>query len=140
MDNITYPIQGSCQCGQVTYQLHEAPKMVLACHCTECQKLSTSPFSVTAIIASSGIEFSGELKEWSRAADSGNQSSAKFCPDCGNRIYHFNPEDLSTVKLKLKSVNMADDSVFQPTAHIWTSEKLSWYQIPEGVKVFDKQP
>ncbi|MEH6451341.1 MAG: hypothetical protein V7765_21950 [Oleispira sp.] len=34
---------------------------------------------------------------------------------------------------------MADDSVFQPTAHVWASEKLSWYQIPEGVKVFDKQ-
>lgn len=140
MDNITYPIQGSCQCGQVTYQLHEAPKMVLACHCTECQKLSTSPFSVTAVIASSGIEFSGELKEWSRAADSGNRSSAKFCPSCGNRIYHFNPEDVSTVKLKLKPVNMANDDVFKPTAHVWVCEKLSWYQIPEGVKVFDKQP
>lgn len=135
-----YPIEGSCQCGQVTYKLNEAPKVVLACHCTECQKLSTAPYSVTAMIASTVIEFSGELKEWGRPADSGNRSNAKFCPNCGNRIYHVNPDDLSTVKLKLKPVNMADDSLFEPTAHIWVCEKLSWYQIPEGMKVFDKQP
>jgi hypothetical protein len=140
MDNTQYPIKAACQCGQVTYTLHEAPKMVLACHCTECQKLSTSPFSITAIIASSAIEFSGELKEWSRAAASGNKSSAKFCPNCGNRIYHFNPDDLSTVKLKLKPISLANDALFNPTVHVWVCEKLSWYQILEGVKVFDKQP
>jgi len=140
MGNVSYPIEGSCQCGQVTYKLHEAPKMVLACHCTECQKIATGPFSVTAVISSSAIEFSGELKEWSRTAESGNKSNAKFCPNCGNRIYHFNPEDLSSVKLKLKPVNLADDEVFKPTVHIWVCEKLSWYQIPEGVKVIDKQP
>jgi len=40
----------------------------------------------------------------------------------------------------LKPVNMSDDIVFEPKAHVWVSEKQSWYQIPEGVKVFDKQP
>ena len=73
-----FPIEGSCQCGQLTYKLFEKPTMVLACHCTECQKLSTSPFSVTAIIASTAIEFKGELKEWSRSSDSGNKNNAKF--------------------------------------------------------------
>jgi len=134
-----YPIEGSCQCGQVTYKLNAAPKMVVACHCTECQKLSTSPFSITAIVASTDIEFSGDLKEWSRPADSGNRSHAKFCPNCGNRIYHFNPDDSSIIKLKLKPVNIADDSIFEPTAHFWACEKQSWYQIPAGV-IFDKQP
>lgn len=135
-----YPIKGSCQCGQVTYRLAEAPKIVLACHCTECQKLSTSPYSVTAVVATNAIEFSGELKEWSRSAESGNKNSAKFCPVCGNRVYHFNPDDESTIKLKLKPVKMTDDRIFEPTMHVWVSEKLSWYRIPEGVKVFDKQP
>tara|TARA_R110001592_G_scaffold321037_1_gene599360 strand:+ start:102226 stop:102639 length:414 start_codon:yes stop_codon:yes gene_type:complete len=135
-----YPIKGSCQCGQVTFRLAEAPKIVLACHCTECQKLSTSPYSVTAIVAKNAIEFSGELKEWSRSAESGNKNIAKFCPCCGIRVYHLNPDDESTVKLKLKPVKMTDDSIFEPTAHVWVSEKLSWYRIPSGVEVFDKQP
>lgn len=135
-----FPIKGSCQCGQLTYQLFEKPIMVLACHCTECQKLSTSPYSITAIVESSAIEFSGELKEWSRSADSGNQNIAKFCPICGNRIYHYNPDDSDKIKLKLKPVNLTDSDIFKPSAHVWVSEKLAWYQIPAGVKVFDKQP
>ncbi len=61
-----YPIEAACQCGQVTYQLFEPPKVVLACHCKECQKLSTSPFSVTAVVDAEAIKFQGELKEWRR--------------------------------------------------------------------------
>jgi len=137
---MVFPIKGSCQCGQVTYKLFEKPKVVMACHCTECQKLSTSPFSVTAVVASSAIEFDGEITEWSRKADSGNKNNAAFCPNCGNRIYHYNPDDSATIKLKLKPINLIDDELFKPTAHVWVCEKLTWYQIPEGVKVFDKQP
>ena len=136
---MTYPIVGSCQCGQVTYKLCAAPKMVIACHCKECQKLSTAPFSVTAIIATEAIQFDGELTEWGRLADSGNQNSAKFCSTCGNRVYQYNPDDLTTIKLKLKPVDVKDDRIFEPSMHIWVSEKLSWVQIPKGMVTFDKQ-
>lgn len=112
--------------------------MVVACHCKECQKLSTSAFSITAIVNATSVEFEGEMKEWSRLADSGNTSSAKFCPVCGNRIFHFNPDELGT--LKLKPSNLSDTSIIHPTVHIWVSEKQEWYQIPDGVKTFDGQP
>ncbi|MDN3681259.1 GFA family protein [Vibrio tapetis subsp. quintayensis] len=135
-----YQVEGSCQCGQLTYTLREKPKMVIACHCQECQKLATAPFSVTALVSADAIEFRGELKEWSRSSDSGNTNGAKFCPDCGNRVYHFNPDDLSVLKLKLKPVGLEDQTLFEPSAHVWVSEKQDWYTIPDGVKVFDKQP
>ena len=138
MNDITYPIKGSCQCGEVTYELLEAPSMVAACHCKECQKLSTSAFSITAMVNSNSVKFNGVMKDWSRPADSGNISAAKFCPSCGNRIYHFDPNDPD--KLKLKPSNLSDTSIINPTVHIWVSEKQDWFQIPEGVKVFDKQP
>lgn len=137
---MAYPITGSCQCGQLTYKLFAKPKVVLACHCTECQKLSTGPFSVTAVVDSKTIEFSGELKEWSRNSDSGNQNHAKLCPTCGNRVYHYSPKDTSTLKLKLKPVNFSDETLFEPSMHIWVSEKLNWVEIPAGVTVIDKQP
>jgi hypothetical protein len=76
--------------------------MVMACHCKQCQKLSTSAFSITAT-----------MSDWCRSSDSGNISAAKFCPLCGNRICHLNPDE---------------------------PEKQDWFHIPEGVKVFDKQP
>lgn len=134
-----YPIEASCQCGQVSYKLLEAPKKVIACHCTECQKLSTAPFSVTAMVPAHTIEFTGEMLEWSRISESGNTNNAKFCPGCGNRIYHYNPKDPNAIKLKLKPVRLEDDSIFAPTMHIWISEKQSWYQIPEGMPTAEKQ-
>lgn len=135
---MSYPINGACQCGGVTYQLLSEPQMVVACHCKECQKLSTSAFSITAMVIADQVRFEGEMADWSRQADSGNISAAKFCPGCGNRIYHYNPAEPD--KIKLKPSNLSDTSIIKPVAHVWVSEKQDWYTIPEGVRVFDKQP
>ena len=135
---MSYPLKGSCQCGCVTYVLHEAPIMVLACHCKECQKLSTSAFSITALVNAGSIEFHGEMAEWSRVADSGRVNAAKFCPVCGTRIYHFCPEEPHIIKLKPSTLE--DATLINPSAHVWVCQKQSWYQIPEGVQVYEKQP
>ncbi|MCL1123803.1 GFA family protein [Shewanella surugensis] len=136
---MNYPITASCQCGQVSYTLNKAPNKVLACHCKECQTLSSSPFSVTAVVPSSDITFDGDMKQWSRIADSGNQNHAKFCPTCGTRIYHYNPDMPDLIKLKLKPVGASIDTDFAPTLHVWVSEKQSWYQIPTGIEALAKQ-
>ncbi len=138
MSDVQYPIKGACQCGGVTYELLAAPSLVAGCHCKECQKLSTSAFSLTAMVDADHLSIQGEMQEWQRPADSGNVSAAKFCPTCGNRIYHYNPADPQ--KLKLKVSNLEDTRLIQPTVHIWVSEKQDWFQIPEGVRVVDKQP
>lgn len=133
-----YPINGSCQCGQVTYKLKMPPIAIAACHCTQCQKLSTSAFSVTAMIDSNALEVNGELKEWSRVAESGSTCMAKFCGTCGNHIYHCDPSNPHHIMLKPSTLE--DSSVINPSIHVWVSEKQDWYQIPEGVIAFDTQP
>lgn len=122
----------------VRYQLLEPPLMVVACHCSECQKLSTSAFSITAVVKSSSVVFSGEMSNWSRACDSGNVNAAKFFPTCGNRLYHFDPSDSST--FRLKPSNLSDTRIIEPTMHVWVSEKQDWFEIPEGAKTFEGQP
>lgn len=137
---MTYPIRAECQCGQCGYTLHNAPLKVLACHCQECQKIATGPISVTALVAAEDVTFFGDLSDWQRGSDSGNINAAKFCPGCGNRIYHYNPEDTSILKLKLKPVGMDDDSVFAPSVQVWTCEKLTWFDDLATLPGIDKQP
>ncbi|GAB3370050.1 GFA family protein [Spongiibacter taiwanensis] len=137
MSEISYPLKGSCQCGQVSYTLKAPPLKVVACHCRQCQKLSTSAFSITALVNTDDVEFVGELVEWQRLAESGNKNYAKFCPGCGNRMYHYNPDAPDT--LKLKAASLEDTRVLQPTVHLWVSEKQDWFHIPDGVETFDKQ-
>jgi hypothetical protein len=133
-----YPISGSCLCGGVTYKLKRPPVAVAACHCKQCQKLSTSAFSITAMVEADALEVSGEIREWRRVAASGNTCVAKFCPTCGNHIYHFDPGNLR--HLMLKPSTLADTSIINPTIHVWASEKQDWDQIPDGVQVFQTQP
>lgn len=135
---MTYPIAGSCQCGQVSYELLAPPKRVIACHCKECQKLSTSAFSLTAMVNAEDIVFTGEMQQWQRTADSGNISVANFCPVCGNRIYHYNPQEPD--KIKLKPANLSDTSILRPTMHIWVSQKQAWFAVPDGAQAFERQP
>ncbi|MCL1073329.1 GFA family protein [Shewanella dokdonensis] len=137
MSDIQYPIHGSCQCGSVTYELLAPPLRVVACHCKACQKLSTSAFSITALVNAEDVVFHGEMKPWQRTADSGNINAAMFCPHCGNRIYHFNPAHPE--KIKLKPSNLDDTRIIQPTTHGWVSEKQDWFQIPEGATQFPYQ-
>ena len=40
------PQTGGCQCGKIRYQVTEAPQSVYTCHCTDCQRLTGSAFSL----------------------------------------------------------------------------------------------
>jgi hypothetical protein len=133
-----YPVEGSCQCGQVTYSLLEPPLAIAACHCKQCQRQSTSAFSITALVHADAVRFDGELSEWSRVSASGNTTTAWFCPLCGNHIYHVNSGYPDSILLK--PATLADTSLVKPTMHVWVSEKQAWFEIPPGVVVFDTQP
>lgn len=138
LDAAIYPLHGTCQCKQVRYTLHKPPAKISACHCLECQTLSTSAFSMSAFIELADIEIQGELYEWSRPADNGNTVTAKFCPSCSNRIYHFNPD--SPNQVKLKPIGLPSNIVIEPSVHIWVKQKQSWINIPEHSVVFETQP
>ena len=56
----TFPVEGACMCGQVKLRVSAPPIMTAACHCTGCQKLSASAFSLTAMIPAEGVEVIGE--------------------------------------------------------------------------------
>jgi hypothetical protein len=105
------PVNGSCQCGNVNYEVTEAPLVTVACHCKDCQKLSTSAFSVSMILKRSGFRvLSGDLKSWERATAAGGTAVCWFCPDCGNRIFHESPEMPDVIRLKPGTLEDTDVS------------------------------
>lgn len=133
------PVNGSCQCGNVKYEITEEPLATYACHCSECQKLSTSAFSVTMLLNRSGFRLlSGELKNWQRPTASGGVAVCWFCPDCGNRIYHDNPAMPEFIRLKPGTLE--DTSVLQPQAHVWTCREQHWLRHFADIPKFDRQP
>src|SRR5882757_2277952 len=77
------PYTGGCQCGAVRYVLTAEPIRVAACHCKECQRQSGSAFGMAMPVKKDSL-----TKQVTRVADSGNEVTGVFCPECGVRIFH----------------------------------------------------
>ena len=81
------PQTGGCQCGNLRYQITEAPRLVCSCHCTACQKMTSSAFSMGLVVVEDAFHLTaGEHRPVQRAADSGRMTTRLICPDCGGWI------------------------------------------------------
>ena len=78
---------GGCLCGAVRYESTGEPGFALLCHCRDCQRQSGSAFAAGWRVPAAGFRVTqGEPKLYVRAADSGNQITRAFCPDCGTML------------------------------------------------------
>ena len=76
-----------CSCGALTLTLPEPSKLVVACHCLDCQRRTGAPFGVGAFYPVDAVAISGTPKEFIRDAASGGKVHTYFCPNCGSTIY-----------------------------------------------------
>jgi hypothetical protein len=135
----TYSLKGGCQCGQVRYELTNAPHEIYVCHCRECQKQSASAFGISVTARSADVRLlTGRLGHWTRSTDSGGSLTCFFCPDCGSRVWHGDREREDEISIKGGSLDEPVD--LADATHIWTSRKLSGVIIPEGNRQYPGEP
>jgi hypothetical protein len=119
--------EGGCQCGAVRYRLTGTPQWLTICHCNECKRQSGSAFGMSLRMRACDVELiSGELREWSRAADSGVKVSGFFCPTCGTRMWH---EPVGSGFLHIKPGTLDAPSRFEPKYEAWIERKAGWLSI-----------
>ena len=71
-------------CGEVRMRISLAPLMTMACHCTGCQKLSASAFSLSALIPAAGFEV---IKGAPVVGALHGKNPYMYCPHCFNWLY-----------------------------------------------------
>ena len=49
------PQTGGCLCRKIRYTIIEKPRLVYTCHCTDCQHITSSAFSVGGCPAGNGL-------------------------------------------------------------------------------------
>jgi hypothetical protein len=133
---------GGCQCGSIRYELIGAPQMLYVCHCTDCQRQSSSAFGMSLRMNPDEIDFSQskkKLQTWDTRSEDGSIKRCAFCPDCGTRIMHGSDDPDETVSIKAGSLD--DTSQLRPVAHIWLRSAQPWVQIDRNqYRCFDKEP
>lgn len=119
--------KGSCRCGQVVFELRAPPLITTACHCTGCQKMASSAFSLSALVpaesfvVTQGNPVIGGLH---------GPTQHFFCPHCLSWLF-TRPEGNDQV-IGVRSSLLENPQRYAPFIETWTSEKLPW--VATGAK------
>jgi hypothetical protein len=135
-----FPQSGGCQCGAVRYEISGPPRVVYACHCTECQRQSGAAFAMAAVIPQEHFRIlRGAPKMFVRRTSPTKTMECWFCAACGTRLYH-RPGGADYPNYNIKPGTLDDTSWLGPTIHFWTRSAQPWVVIPEGATSYETQP
>jgi hypothetical protein len=133
---VKLPQTGGCQCGKVRYEIIEELHSVYTCHCMDCQRLTSSAFSLGIVVPEKGFRLTGvEPRQLQRTADSGRVNTRLVCPECGSWVGGMPRDGV----VRVRGGTLDDTSWLRPTRHIWTRRKQPWVMLPEGDEVFEGQ-
>jgi len=115
------PWDGGCRCGKVRIRVSAPPLLAAACHCTGCQTMASSAFSLSIAVPADGFTvLAGE------PVIGGLRGAARhhFCGDCMTWMY--TRPDGADAFVNLRPTMLDRHDWFVPYAEFWTSEKLPW--------------
>ena len=119
------PMGGACRCGHLRIEISKPPLVTMACHCTGCQKMSASAFSLSVAIPAEGFRVTeGEpVLGGVRGATRHNH-----CPRCLSWVF-TRPEGLDFL-VNVRATMLDDALWFAPFVETFTDEALPWAHTP----------
>lgn len=136
---MSLPYTGGCQCGQIRYEIQAEPLTLYVCHCTECQRQSSSAFGMSMPVPRQALKLlQGHPKQWSRPAASGRTVVCFFCGECGTRLFHQPTRNIKITNIKPGTLD--DTSGLQPVANLWTASAQPWITLSDGMLNIAQQP
>lgn len=131
--------EGRCQCGRHQYKVAGESVALFVCHCTECQRQSSSAFGMALWLKRCQRETTGgALGVWTRRMPSGSDLVGEYCVNCGTRLFHTMAGQTEIMSVKPGTLETAPE--LEPVAHIWTSSAQSWVKIPDSTLAYPKNP
>ena len=124
MDEWKLPWNGGCRCGEIRLRVTMPPLLAGACHCTGCQKMTGSAFSITLTVPSDGFKVT--VGEPIRGGLGSGVSHHMHCPKCLSWVY--TRADGFDWFVNIRATMLDDHGWFAPFVELWTDEKLPWAQ------------
>jgi hypothetical protein len=115
MEHWRLPWAGGCRCGQTRIQVTAPPLLASACHCTGCQRMTASAFSLSLAVLAQGLAITaGEPVIGGRHG----ATCHSFCPRCKSWMF-TKPEGLDDI-VNVRAMMLDDHTWFRPFVEFWT--------------------
>jgi hypothetical protein len=133
------PQTGGCLCGTVRYESSGEPVFSLLCHCRDCQRQNGGAYTAAIRVPAAGFHITkGEPKLYINTADSGNQVTRAFCPECGSPLYLQVSTRPDLVGIRVGTLD--DPSWFRPEADIFVKSAQPWDHMNPDIPKYDAYP
>ena len=124
--------EGKCTCGAVHYRLQDKPMYVHCCHCSWCQRETGSAFALNAMIEATQMQVQGDIEVIDTPSNSGKGQKISRCVHCKVALWsNYSGAGSAINFVRVGTLLPGHDIV--PDIHIFTSSKLPWLVLPEGV-------
>jgi len=131
-------ITGGCLCRAVRYSISAAPLVTRVCWCRVCQYIGAGSATVNSCFPSAALKLSGELRDFSMTADSGNVAHRRFCPICGTHLFSASEARPHLVFVRVGTLD--DPELARPAMTIWTASAPSWACFDARLPQLERQP
>jgi hypothetical protein len=130
------PIEGSCLCGNLRYEVAGPLSRMIHCHCSMCRKHHGAPFATFVGAPLMGFKwYSGE--DSSVCYRSSEQGVRRFCPTCGSAA----PALIKQMDLAvLPAANLSGEIGIRPQSHLFVGSKAPWYTIRDDLPQHEEYP
>ena len=111
---------GRCLCGAVTWRASGPATRNLVCHCADCQRATSSPFTAFLGFVPDTVKWSGDINHFKSSPG----SFRGFCPACGSRLYFRSAKWPGEIHIHAATLNAAEN--YQPSAQVVTRSRMLW--------------
>jgi len=124
MSDWNLPRTGACRCGRIEFEITAAPLLTMACHCTGCQRMASSAFSLSVAVPSSGFAVTkGETVVGGLHGDSEHH----FCSYCMSWLFTHPGQGMTGQFVNVRPTMFDDPGPLAvPFVETMTSERLPW--------------
>jgi hypothetical protein len=123
-------LDGRCMCGLVSWAYSGATTRKLVCHCADCQRATSAPFTAFLGMKPEFLQWTGDYTDY----QSSPGTYRGFCPCCGTRLYFRSEKWPGEIHVHAATMICPDE--YQPDAQVVMRSRVGWLDRLDGIPGF----